>query len=75
MKKMKPKEPNKDQLHEGMAKCICNDKMGKDLKVGEVYYIKEIPNMRGHCVVLRNKKTPLIGYHLDRFELLHDDDV
>jgi len=26
--------------------------------------------MRGHCVVLRNKRTPLVGYHLDRFTLL-----
>jgi hypothetical protein len=75
MSKLESKGPKKDRLLEGMAKCICNDKMERDLKLGEVYYIKEIPNMRGHCVVLRNKKTPLIGYHLDRFELLQEVDV
>ncbi|MCC6123727.1 MAG: hypothetical protein IT426_02090 [Pirellulales bacterium] len=57
------------RLIEGMAECICNEGMEKELKLGEGCYIKEIPNMQGHCVILRNKKTPLVGYHLDRFKL------
>ena len=49
--------------------------MEDDLQVGEVVYLREIPNMGGHCVILRNKKPPLIGYHVDRFELLNEDEV
>ena len=60
---------------EGMARCTCNDGMEHDLQIGEVVYLREIPNMGGHCVILRNKKTPLVGYHLDRFELLDKDEV
>jgi hypothetical protein len=59
---------------EGMARCICNDGMEGDLKVGEVVYLREIPNMGGHCVILRNRKMPLVGYHLDRFQLLDESD-
>ncbi|MGO8752490.1 MAG: hypothetical protein ACLQNE_41655 [Thermoguttaceae bacterium] len=59
---------------EGMARCICNDTMQGELEVGEVVYLREIPNMGGHCVILRNKKPPLVGYHLDRFELLDEDE-
>ena len=58
---------------EGMARCISNEGMADDLKVGEIVYIREIPNMGGHCVILRNNEMPLIGYHLDRFELLDED--
>jgi hypothetical protein len=60
---------------EGMARCISDEGMRGDLKIGEVVYIREIPNMRGHCVILRNERMPLVGYHLDRFELLDEDDV
>ena len=60
---------------EGMARCISNEGMADDLEVGETVYLREIPNMGGHCVVLRNGKMPLVGYHLDRFELLDEDDV
>jgi hypothetical protein len=49
--------------------------MEKVLRCGEVVYVREIPNMRGHCVVLRNKKPPLVGYHLDRFKILGPDGV
>ncbi len=62
-------------LIEGMARCVSNDGMVKELRVGEVYYVREIPNMRGHCVVLRNKGTPLVGYHLDRFTLLEEHET
>ena len=60
---------------EGMARCVSNEGMAGDLKVGEIVYLREIPNMGGHCVILRNEKMPLVGHHLDRFELLDDDDV
>lgn len=59
-----------ESLVEGMARCQSNEGMVRDLKVGDIVYVKEIPNMRGHCVVLRNKRVPLIGYHLDRFQVL-----
>ena len=49
--------------------------MEQDLEIGQVVYLREIPNMQGHCVVLRNGKPPLVGYHLDRFELLGKDGV
>jgi hypothetical protein len=75
MPKIKSKKIKKNRLIEGMAKCLCNMQMEKDLKIDEVCYIREIPNMEGHCVVLRNKKPPLIGYHLDRFELLPNEDI
>ena len=58
-----------------MARCMCNDGMEGDLQIGEVVYLREIPNMPGHCVLLRNKRAPLVGYHLDRFQLLSEDDV
>jgi len=61
------------RLIEGMAKCICNEGMERVLARGEVVYIKEIPNMRGHCFVIRDKRLPLVGYHLERFELLKED--
>jgi hypothetical protein len=60
---------------EGLARCMYNDGMEDDLQIGEVVYLREIPNMGGHCIVLRNKKVPLVGYHLDRFQLLSEDEV
>jgi hypothetical protein len=54
---------------EGMATCTNNECMEQVLEVGAVYYIREIPNMRGHCVILRDGQLPMVGYHLDRFEL------
>ena len=61
------------QIVEGLAKCVSNQGMEKDLSIGDIVYVREISNMRGHCVVLRNKKSPLVGYHLDRFEVLKED--
>jgi hypothetical protein len=60
---------------EGMARCTCNDGIEDDLQIGEVVYLREIPNMAGHCVILRDKKAPLVGYHLDRFELLAENET
>ena len=56
---------------EGMARCLCADGLGKDIAVGDVVYVREIPNMLGHCIVLKNGAQPLVGFHLDRFELLY----
>jgi hypothetical protein len=62
------------ELVEGMARCVFNAGMEKEIQLNDVVYVREISNMRGHCVILRNKKLPLIGYHLDRFELLKDEE-
>lgn len=59
---------------EGMAKCVNNEGMEHELELDEVVYVRQIPNMLGHCVVLRNNKPPLVGYHLDRFQVLYDYD-
>jgi hypothetical protein len=61
------------ELVQGLAKCISNEGMKGELQVGDVAYVQEIPNMRGHCVVLRDKKATLVGYHLERFELLEGE--
>ena len=71
----KANRERRPDLAEGMARCVCNDAMADELEVGEAVYVREIPNMGGHCVILRNKKPPLVGYHLDRFELLEEDAV
>ena len=60
-------------LVEGLAKCTYNDGMEDDLSVGEIAYVREIPNMPGHCIILRTGKLPLVGYHLDRFELVQEE--
>jgi hypothetical protein len=69
-KSVKPRKPA-----EGLARCLCNKGMERDIRVDDVVYVREIPNMPGHCVVLRNKKPPMIGYHLDRFEILDEDET
>lgn len=56
---------------EGMARCLSADGLGDDIAEGDIVYVKEIPNMLGHCIVLKNGVQPLIGLHLDRFELLY----
>lgn len=56
---------------EGMARCLCADGLDADIAEGDVVYVREIPNMLGHCIVLKNGAPPLVGYHLDRFELLY----
>ena len=59
---------------EGMARCLCADGLSEDIAVGDVVYVREIPNMLGHCIVLKNGFMPMVGYHLDRFELLYPYD-
>ncbi len=53
-----------------MARCLTPDYT--NLALNELVYIREIPNMRGHCIVLRNGYPPAVGYHVDRFELVGD---
>lgn len=62
-------------LVEGMARCVSNAGIEADLQIDEVVYLREIPNMRGHCIILRNNKPPLVGYHLDRFQMLREDEA
>lgn len=57
---------------EGMAKCVNNK--GIALPVNSIVYIREIPNMPGHCIVLRDGEFPLVGYHTDRFRILEEDE-
>jgi hypothetical protein len=63
---------SKTRFHhsEGLAECLYNDGIENFVQVGEVVYVREIPNMQGHCVVVANGKPPIVGYHLDRFRIL-----
>ena len=64
--------PEKPPLVEGMARCIDNE--GISLELNAIVYVREIPNMPGHCIILASHSLPLVGYHLDRFVLLSDED-
>lgn len=55
-------------LVRGNAVCLYADALEEDLTEGHTYYIREIPNMRGHVVVLGPGGPPLVGIHLDRFD-------
>ncbi len=57
-------------LARGLATCHYVDGFEKHLTLDEIYLIREIPNVPGHIVVFRPGRTPLVGIHLDRFELL-----
>lgn len=56
---------------EGMARCLNAEGLDAALQEGDLVYVREIPNMPDHCIVLKNGCNPLVGYHLDRFELLY----
>lgn len=58
-------------LVEGLARCVNNEALPM-LEIGEIVYVRELSNLRGHCIVLANNRLPIVGYHLDRFELLDD---
>jgi len=62
--KFKPKESN---MIEGMAEVV--DPID-GLKKGEYVYIKQIPGQGNTCVVIRNGFFPIVGLHIDRFNLL-----
>ena len=61
-------------LVRGYARCISAYAMEHCMTEGELYYIREIPNRMGHVLVLRPGDMPLVGVHLDRFELVPDGD-
>lgn len=59
---------------EGMATCVDNRGLEEVMQVGDTCYVREIPNLRGHCVILRSGQPPVVGWHLERFELHEDYD-
>lgn len=38
-------------------------------------FLGEIPNMRGHCIVMDDKGKNYIGYHTENFIELTDDEL
>lgn len=60
-----------DRPLEGLARCRNNALMEELLNEGQIVYLKELEAFPGHCIVFRNASTPLIGYDLDRFEMLY----
>lgn len=69
------KKEKRSKLTEGLAECVFVDGVSELLTLGERVWIREISNMRDHCIVLRNDKPPLVGYHLNRFKIIKRDDV
>ena len=61
-------------LVRGYARCISSYAMEHCMIEGALYYIREIPNRMGHVLALRPGDMPLVGVHLDRFELVPDGD-
>lgn len=59
-------------LSRGYARCVCAYSMESMLTEGELYYVREIPNMMGHVLALRTGFPPLVGVHLERFEFLKE---
>lgn len=57
-------------LARGAARCLMVDGLEELLNESETYVIREIPNMLGHGVVFRASGPPLVGIHLERFELI-----
>lgn len=65
--------PGRDQrfsqpppLQRGLLNCHFAEGLENSLVEGCKYYVREIPNMPGHVVVL-GAELPLVGIHLDRF--------
>ena len=61
-------------LVRGYARCVSACALEHCMTEGALYYIREIPNMMGHVLALRPGDMPLVGIHLDRFELVPDGD-
>jgi len=38
-------------------------------------YLGEIPNMNGHCVIARQDGTISVGWHIENFRELDEDEV
>ena len=58
------------RLVRGLARCVYVEGLEHCLVSGALYYVREIPNMRGHVVALTSGANPVVGVHLERFELL-----
>ena len=69
------KKEKRTKLKEGLAEVVFNRTLGEDLVLGERGWLREIKNMRGHCIVLRHNKMPLVGIHLDRFRMLKRKEI
>ena len=59
-------------LKRGLAHCTFVEGMEQCLTLGELYYIREIPNMKGHVLALCRGGIPVVGAHLERFEFLRE---
>lgn len=60
---------------EGLATCCDNAGMEADIDKGDVFYVREIPNMSGHVLAIRQRDSRIwVGLHLERFELTNADD-
>jgi hypothetical protein len=70
-----PKREKKAKLKEGLAEVVFNRMLEEELVLGERVWLREIKNMRGHCIVLRHNKLPLVGIHLDRFRMLKRKEI
>lgn len=57
-------------LSRGLARCVDAEGMEHCLQPGTLYYIRECPNMPGHVVALASGTNPVVGVHLERFDLL-----
>lgn len=54
---------------EGLARCVDNTGIEDKLTVGEVVFLREIPNQIDHCLVLKSGMHPLVSIDIHRFEL------
>jgi hypothetical protein len=53
-------------LQRGLHRCLWAEGFESHLVEGREYYLREIPDMPAHVVVL-GAELPLVGIHLDRF--------
>lgn len=59
-----------EPLAEGRARCTDNTGYEDVLEVGDLVYLRELPNLPGYCLVVRHLDAPLLGLPCDRFELV-----
>ena len=58
------------EIVRGAAHCTYLEALEDRLNDRDTYHITEIPNMMGHVVIMTNNQPPMVGYHLERFDLL-----
>ena len=65
------------EVKEGWSMSSFNPATGIEASLieGDHVYIKEIPNMPGHCIVFQHGQNPLIGIHIERFRILSEDET